>query len=107
MKRREFIAVLGAAAAWPGSARTQQSAIPVIGYLGLDSVDDYRARVSAFRQGLYQSGYVEGRNVAIDFRWSAIRASSSLTSSGSALDFLVSSLASLAFSPAMASSVEW
>jgi putative ABC transport system substrate-binding protein len=71
MRRRDFLSVVGggAVAAWPGAAQAQQTAIPVIGFLGSTSPGPYVALVAAFRQGLKETGYVEGQNVAIEFRW--------------------------------------
>jgi putative tryptophan/tyrosine transport system substrate-binding protein len=69
MRRREFIAALGSAAAWPVMARAQQAATPMIGYLSFGSPKEGADGVAAFLQGLAAAGYVEGRDVAIEFRW--------------------------------------
>jgi hypothetical protein len=70
MQRREFIAGLGSAAAWPLSARAQQSTMPVIGYLGAQSAaDDYKNITVPFLQGLKETGYVEGQNVTVEYRY--------------------------------------
>ena len=69
MRRRDFIKVIaGSATAWPVTARAQQP-MPVIGYLGTTTADDFTSRLAAFREGLKQTGYIEGQNVVIEYRW--------------------------------------
>jgi len=71
IKRRDFIAGLGSAAAWPVVARAQQKAVPVIGFVSLASADAFEQTgyLAAFRHGLGETGYVEGQNVAVEYYW--------------------------------------
>src|SRR5262245_59667272 len=70
MGRREFVALLsGAAVGWPLAARAQQSTVPIVGYLSAAASDSPPANLAVFRRGLAEAGYVEGQNVAIEYRW--------------------------------------
>jgi putative ABC transport system substrate-binding protein len=71
VNRRRFVTLLGVAAAtWPVAARAQQPAVPIVGYLSAAASDSPSANLAVFRRGLAEAGYVEGQNVAIEYRWS-------------------------------------
>jgi hypothetical protein len=69
MRRRDFIAGLGSAAAWPVAGRAQQTALPVIGFVSSGSADAFARYAAKFRQGLGETGYVEGQNVTVEYHW--------------------------------------
>src|SRR5262245_9813508 len=69
IRRREFMTLLGGAPAWPLVASAQTQAMPVIGYIGTGSRESDAFRLPSFHRGLHETGYVEGRNVTIEYRW--------------------------------------
>ena len=69
MKRREFVSLFGAAITWPLVAHAQQPTLPVVGFLNAASAQNYTRQLAAFLKGLGESGYVDGRNVAVEYRW--------------------------------------
>jgi putative tryptophan/tyrosine transport system substrate-binding protein len=73
VRRREFIAGLGGAVAWPLAARAQQGSVPVVGFLAADAPDANADLSEAFRKGLNQAGFIEGQNVGIEYRWANVQ----------------------------------
>jgi putative tryptophan/tyrosine transport system substrate-binding protein len=69
MRRREFLSLLGGAAAWPFAVRAQQPGLPVIGFLNSASPDAFAPYVAGFLQGLRDAGYIDGQNVKVEYRW--------------------------------------
>src|SRR5262245_37623720 len=69
MRRRKFISMLGSAAGWPLAARAQQTRLPTVGYFGASTVSSQSQRVTAFGRRLHELGWIEGRNIAIEYRW--------------------------------------
>ena len=69
MRRRDFITLVGGATMWPFAARAQRPTTPVVGFVNAAAQQDYKRQLAAFLKGLAESGYVEGRNVAIEYRW--------------------------------------
>src|SRR5262249_7830429 len=100
--RGEFIALLGGAAALPLAARAQQAAIPVIGYLNLGSPESDVSRLTGLRRGLNQTGYVEGRNLVIEYRWAANQADRLPTLSADLVQLQVTVIVAAGLLPALA-----
>ena len=69
MRRRQFIVLLGGAAVWPALAQAQQPTVPTIGFMSGRSPDESKHLVAAFHQGLGEAGFVEGKNIAVEYRW--------------------------------------
>src|SRR5207253_9522041 len=85
----DALPIFGGGAAWPLAARAQQPAMPVIGFMSVRTANDSAFVVAAFRRGLNESGFIEGQNVAIEFRWAEDRKSTRLNSSHVAISYAV------------------
>ena len=103
MRRRAFIALLGSGvAAWPLAARAQQPAMPVVGYLNNGSPESDASRLTGLRRGLNETGYVEGRNFVIEYRWAGNQAYRLPALAGELVQLRVAVIVAAGFPPALA-----